>query len=102
MIEENDKIIVNLETNELTCVELNEPEVYSQRKLQWEAEVANNDGVHPKVGVADTRLLNRMRCSAVPAVFGAGMHPDRQVWVRDPREPVKSDFKPKNKYKNVF
>ena len=102
LIEENDKIIVNLETNELTCVELNEPEVYSQRKLQWEAEVANNDGVHPKVGVADTRLLNRMRCSAVPAVFGAGMHPNRQVWVRDPREAVKSDFKPKNKYKNVF
>jgi len=102
LIEENDKIIVNLETNELTCVELNEPEVYSQRKLQWEAEVANNDGVHPKVGVADTRLLNRMRCSAVPAVFGAGMHPNRQVWVREPREAVKSDFKPKNKYKNVF
>lgn len=102
LIEENDKIIVNLETNELTCVELDEPKIYSERKRKWEAEVADNGGIHPKVGVADTRLLNRMRCSAVPAVLGAGMHPNRQVWVKDRREAVKSDFKPNNKYRNVY
>jgi dihydroxy-acid dehydratase len=40
-----------------------------------------------------------MRCSAVSAVFGAGMHPDRMVWVKDPRQVEKSDFEPSNKFK---
>jgi len=60
---------------------------------------ANRCGSNPCVGEADTRLLNRMRCSAVSAVFGAGMHPDRTVWVKDPRQVDKSDFKPSNKFK---
>jgi hypothetical protein len=32
-------------------------------------------------------------------VFGAGMHPDRMVWVKDPRQVEKSDFEPSNKFK---
>ena len=34
---------------------------------------------------ADTRLLNRMRCSAVSAVYGAGMHPNSSLWVSNPK-----------------
>jgi len=41
-----------------------------------------------------------MRCSAVSAVFGAGMHPDRQLWVSEPRVPTPSGFTPENKYKD--
>ena len=59
----------------------------------------SNNGTHPSVGNADTRLLNRMRCSAVSAVFGAGMHPDRKLWVKDPRDVIDSKFVPKNRYK---
>ena len=49
---------------------------------RWKDLVKENDGMHPSVGDADTRLLNRMRNSAVSAVYGAGMHPNRSLWVR--------------------
>jgi len=61
--------------------------------------VDKNNGIHPAVGDADTRLLNRMRSSAVSAMFGAGMHPNREVWIPNPREIKKSDFIPKNIHK---
>jgi dihydroxy-acid dehydratase len=99
LIENGDDIVVDLNKNELYCEQLGDGEIYRQRKLLWEQEVAENDGIHPCVGKADTRLLNRMRYSAVSAVFGAGMHPDRMVWVKDPRQVDKSDFEPSNKFK---
>ena len=52
----------------------------------------SNSGIHPSVGLADTRLLNRMRSSAVSAVYAAGMHPDRQIWISDPRNSNKGNF----------
>ena len=58
-----------------------------------------NSNFHPAVGEADTRLLNRMRCSAVSAVYGAGMHPNSSLWVSNPRKSEVSNFLPKNKYK---
>jgi dihydroxy-acid dehydratase len=35
----------------------------------------------------------------VSAVLGAGMHPDRKLYVSNPRIVNYSDFKPTNKYK---
>jgi dihydroxy-acid dehydratase len=99
LIENGDDIVVDLNKNELYCEQLADGEIYRQRKSLWEQQVAENAGIHPCVGEADTRLLNRMRCSAVSAVFGAGMHPDRMVWVKDPRQVEKSDFEPSNKFK---
>jgi dihydroxy-acid dehydratase len=99
LIEEGDSIIVDLNTNELNCKQLANDTIYAERKERWYREVAENDGIHPAVGDADTRLLNRMRCSAVSAVFGAGMHPDRTLWVRNPRDPLKTEFEPTNKFK---
>ena len=40
-----------------------------------------------------------MRSLAVSAVDGAGMHPNRKVWVNDPRKSEKSNFKPQNKFR---
>ena len=40
-----------------------------------------------------------MRCSAVPAKFGAGMHPNQSVWVYEERVPETTDFKPVNKFR---
>ena len=99
LIENGDEILVDLNKNELNCTQLQDPEVLEERQLAWEKTVSANDGMHPSVGNADTRLLNRMRNSAVSAVFGAGMHPNRSLWVRDPRTPQKSGFKPHNKFR---
>ena len=99
LIENGDEILVDLNKNELTCTQLQDPKVFEERQLAWEKLVADNNGMHPSVGEADTRLLNRMRSSAVSAVFGAGMHPNRSLWVRDPRIPQQSNFQPHNKFR---
>ncbi|MBI1397484.1 MAG: dihydroxy-acid dehydratase [Betaproteobacteria bacterium] len=98
-IEDGDEIVVDLNTNELNCTALNDPATLKARKAAWQKVVDGNGGMHPSVGVADTRLLNRMRRSAVSAVFGAGMHPDRELWVREPREAQKSGFVPSNRHR---
>jgi dihydroxy-acid dehydratase len=99
LIEDGDEIIVDLNKNTLDCTQLLDTETFSKRKIEWKKLVDNNNGIHPAVGEADTRLLNRMRSSAVSAMFGAGMHPNRDVWVPNPREIKKSDFIPKNLHK---
>ena len=99
LIEDGDEIIVDLNTNELNCTELFDSLILEKRKLSWQKIVDENNGVHPSVGLADTRLLNRMRFSAVSAKLGAGMHPNRKLWVSDPRDPVESSFVPSNKYR---
>ena len=99
LVEEGDEIIADLENNELNCTALDDKATMDSRKAQWEKEVASNNGIHPLCGEVDTRLLNRMRRSAVSAVYGAGMHPDRALWVPEPRSPEQSGFVPKNKYR---
>ena len=99
LIKNGDEIVVDLNKNELNCTELLDKKTFDERAFLWEQVVAANNGLHPSVGEADTRLLNRMRSSAVSAVFGAGMHPNRSIWVRDPRTPQKTTFKPVNKFR---
>ena len=99
LIENGDNIVVDLNKNELNCTQLADRSIYAKRKAKWDQQVTDNDGIHPSVGDADTRLLNKMRCSAVSAVFGAGMHPDRKLWVRNPRPSLKTSFSPSNKYR---
>ncbi|MFP6706753.1 MAG: dihydroxy-acid dehydratase [Alphaproteobacteria bacterium] len=98
-VENGDEIVVDLNINELNCTALSDPVTLTARKAAWEQTVQNNGGVHPSIGRADTRLLNRMRRSAVSAVFGAGMHPDRVLWVKNPREAVRTSFVPSNKFR---
>ena len=100
LIKDKDEIVVDLNKNTLTCTQLLDENILRERKNDWKKIVDDNNGLHPSVGIADTRLLNRMRSSAVSAIYGAGMHPDRKVWIPDPREIKKSDFIPKNIYKN--
>jgi len=99
LVQDGDEIIADLDSNELNCTQLQDAATFEARKAVWEKEVADNDGIHPLCGVVDTRLLNRMRKSAVSAVHGAGMHPDRQLWVPEPRDDKKSEFVPQNKYR---
>lgn len=99
LIAENDDIIVDLNTNEINCLQLDDSSVAEQRKAVWGSEVAANGGAHPSVGDASTRLLNRMRCSAVSAVQGAGMHPGGTLWVSEPRAATRTGFTPANSHR---
>ena len=100
LIEDGDEIIVDLNKNQINCTQLINEKTLKSRKTIWQKAFDDNNGIHPSFGLADTRLLNRMRSSAVSAIFGAGMHPNRELWIPDPREAEKSDFIPKNIYKN--
>ena len=100
LIEDGDEIIVDLNKNQINCTQLINEKTLKSRKTIWQKAFDDNNGIHPSVGSADTRLLNRMRSSAVSAIFGAGMHPNRELWIPDPRKAEKSDFIPKNIYKN--
>ena len=97
LLENGDIIIADLNTNELNCSALDDPETFAFRKANWERETASNGGIHPYCGIADTRLLHRARYSAVPASRGGGIQPNREVWVREPREAERSGFVPSNK-----
>ena len=99
LIEDGDEIVIDLNINEINCTELTDRATSNKRKSAWEKVVEDNNGIHPSVGKVDTRLLNRMRHSAVSAKFGGGMHPDRKLWVSDPRDPVETSFTPSNKYR---
>ena len=98
-LEDGDEIVVDLNTNELNCAALDDQAIMKTRKAQWDKEIADNNGTHPLCGEVDTRLLNRMRRSAVSAVYGAGMHPDRELWVPQPRKPEMTGFVPENKFR---
>jgi len=98
-VEDGDEILVNLNTNEINCTALSDPAVLAARKAVWDSQVADNGGFHPCSGRADTRLLQRARHMAVPARRGAGLHPNRTVWVRNLREVIRSDFVPRNKFR---
>jgi len=99
LVEDGDEIVVDLSSNELNCTALDDPAVYAERKSAWDKVLADNQGLHPSCGDVDTRLLNRMRRSAVSAVYGAGMHPDRELWVSEPRAPVQTGFVPQNRWR---
>jgi dihydroxy-acid dehydratase len=99
LIEDGDEIIADLNKNELTCTALNDAATYAKRKATWDKAVAGNGGIHPNCGVADTRLLHRARHMAVPATRGGGLHPNREIWVREPRAAVRSGFVPRNKHR---
>ncbi|HYC63647.1 MAG TPA: dihydroxy-acid dehydratase, partial [Reyranellaceae bacterium] len=98
-IEDGDEIVVDLNKNELNCPALSDAATLAKRKAAWEKAVAGNGGIHPNCGVADTRLLHRARATAVPATRGGGLHPNREIWVREPRRAERSGFKLANKHR---
>ena len=102
-VEDGDEIVVDLDSNELNCPALDDIKILASRKAAWEKVVAANNGLHPNCGEVNTRLLNRMRRSAVSAVFGAGMHPDRELWVPEPRDgnaKAAGNFVPTNRFRS--
>jgi dihydroxy-acid dehydratase len=62
---------VNSDT--LDCTELADPATLAARRDRWQSEAGRNDGIHPLVRAADTRLLRRMRARALSPLQGAGL-----------------------------
>lgn len=99
LVENGDEILVDLNADTLSCTALEDDAIRQKRQAVWDKAVAANGSIHPNCGVSDTRLLNRMRRSAVPATQGGGMHPDGALYVRDPRDVAPSSFAPANKWR---
>jgi dihydroxy-acid dehydratase len=73
LLENGDTIVVDVNSDTLDCTELADPATLTARGARWQAEAASNDGVHPLVRTADTRLLRRMRARALSPLQGAGL-----------------------------
>jgi dihydroxy-acid dehydratase len=73
LVADGDTIVVDVNHDTLDCAELENPATFAARQAQWEAEAKRNDGTHPQVRPAATRLLRRMRACALPPLQGAGL-----------------------------
>jgi dihydroxy-acid dehydratase len=74
LIHDGDTIVVDLNTDRLDCLELNDASVLAERTAAWNAATEGNGGVHPDAIPVTTRVLRRVRATAAPAIRGAGMH----------------------------
>jgi dihydroxy-acid dehydratase len=74
LIEDGDTIVIDLQTDTLSCVQLDDATVLATRRAAWEAAASANGGVHPHATPVTTRVLSRMRATAKPALQGGGMN----------------------------
>jgi dihydroxy-acid dehydratase len=73
LVGDGDTVVVDLTTDRLDCVQLDEADVLAQRAAAWQAAAKDNGGVHPDVTPVTDRMLARMRATALPALLGGGM-----------------------------
>src|SRR5256885_14494186 len=73
LLENGDTIVVDVNSDTLDCTELADPATLAARRDRWHAEADGNNGVHPLVRAADTRLLRRMRAPALSPPPGPGL-----------------------------
>jgi dihydroxy-acid dehydratase len=66
LVEDGDQIIVNLKEDTISCVELDDENTMKNRCASWT----------PNVRPVTSRMLQRMRATARPALEGAGMATD--------------------------
>jgi dihydroxy-acid dehydratase len=72
LVEDGDTVVVDLNADRLSCLELDDPNIYEQRASAWQQACDANRGVHPHVKPVTSRVLKRMRATAEPALRGAG------------------------------
>ena len=73
LVEDGDTIKVDLNTNRVDCVELEDAATQLRRAGAWQAAAAANGGDHPFTPPADGRLLRRTRAHSRSAIDGAGL-----------------------------
>ncbi len=73
LVHDGDTIIVDVNADRIDCVELQDPDVLSERTAAWNAALAANAGLHPDATPVTHRVLRRMRATALSALEGGGM-----------------------------
>ena len=73
LVEDGDTITVNIATDRIDCVQLNDAATFDERTAKWQAAATTNGGVHPDARPISHRVLRRMRATALPALRGGGM-----------------------------
>jgi dihydroxy-acid dehydratase len=73
LVHDGDTITVDVNEDRIDCVELNDPDILSQRAAAWRAESDAHGGLHPDASPVTQRVLRRMRATALPALLGGGM-----------------------------
>jgi dihydroxy-acid dehydratase len=73
LVQDGDTVVVDLTTDRLDCVQLDEDGEMERRTATWQAAAAANGGIHPDVTPVTDRMLARMRATALPALLGGGM-----------------------------
>ena len=76
LLQDGDTITVDLNTDRLDCLELDDRQALEQRSRMWDDAVAANGGIHPDAPSVDSRVLKRFRATASPALRGAGVTND--------------------------
>ena len=76
LVEDGDEIVVDLNDDTLSCTQLADASTYDARRNAWTQATSDNGGTHPGVRPATSRMLQRMRATARPALQGAGMAAD--------------------------
>jgi dihydroxy-acid dehydratase len=74
LVEDGDTIVIDLNTDTLSCVELGDAAVATAREAAWQAAADGNGGMHPDAVPVTSRILRRMRDTAQPALRGGGMN----------------------------
>jgi dihydroxy-acid dehydratase len=73
LIEDGDTIVVDVEADRLDCAELDDDTVRADRRRRWDVAAEGNGGLHPDATPVASRVLGRMRATALPALRGGGM-----------------------------
>jgi dihydroxy-acid dehydratase len=75
LVEDGDTIVIDVNDDRMDCRELDDPATLDARRRAWQSAAEANGGPHPAVKPVDTRMLQRMRTTARPALKGGGMDP---------------------------
>lgn len=73
LVEDGDTIVVDVTSDRIDCLQLDEPDLFERRATAWRAAADGNGGLHPDVTPVTDRVLTRMRATALPALLGGGM-----------------------------
>ena len=76
LVEDGDTIVIDVNTDRMDCVELDDAATLERRRSAWQAAADGNGGLHPDAHAVEGRMLSRMRATARPALFGGGMSPN--------------------------
>lgn len=75
LVQDGDTIVVDLNTDRLDCPELDDQDAHDERLAAWWKAAEANGGEAPLAVPVTSRVLRRMRTTAVPALRGGGMAP---------------------------